>query len=149
MPLPRQAQGRPGTVVIPADWGAAHAKVIERAIATASSVGIGPAGGESHWDEGLGRTVTAAAAPVYSGTAELMVVTDTTRALTVVEDPVKQRVYEITLPYDASALIEVDQVVFVAAGDPDPMLAGRDLRVAQIEHGSRRFSRVLLAVLLD
>lgn len=149
MPRPVQAQGRPGTPVIPAGWAQSHAQVVQRAIATASSVRIGPAGGASHWDEGLGRTVTASAPAVYSGIAELMVVTDTTRALTVVEDPIKQRVYEVTLPYDATGLLEVEHVVFVQAGDPDPMLAGRDLRVAQIERGSRRFSRVLLAILLD
>lgn len=149
MPRPRQAQGRPGTAVIPAGWATSHAQVINRAVATASTVMIGPAGGASAWNEGLGRTVTAAAAPVYAGPAAVMVVTDTTRALTVVEDPIKQRVYEITLPHDATALIEVEHVVFVQAGDPDPMLAGRDLQVAQIERGSRRFSRVLLAVLLD
>lgn len=149
MPLPRQAQGRPGTPVIPTNWGQSHSAVISRVTDTASLVRIGKPGGPSAWNEGLGRTVTQPADPVYVGAAELMVVTDTTRALTVVEDPVKQRVYEVTLPYAASALIEVDHVVFVQAGDPDPMLAGRDLRVAQIERGSRRFSRVLLAVLLD
>lgn len=149
MPRPRQAQGRPGTAVIPADWAASHATVLERAVATASTVTIGPAGGAKQWDEGLGRTVTAPAAPVYTGPAELMPVSDTARALTVVEDPVKQRVFDVTLPHAAGAGIAADMVITVAAGDPDPTLAGRTLRVHAIEHGSRRFSRVLLAVLLD
>jgi hypothetical protein len=86
---------------------------------------------------------------VYAGPAELMAVSDTARALTVVEDPVKQRVYDVTLPYAASAGIEAEMVITVDPGDPDPMLAGRTLRVHAIERGSRRFSRVLLAVLLD
>lgn len=149
MPLPRQAQGRPGTPVIPVAWAASHAKVIDRATATASTVSIGTPGGTSAWNEGLGRTVTQPATPVYVGSAELMVVSDTARALTVVEDPVKSRVYDVTLPYAASVLIVPEMVITVDVNDPDPGLAGRTLRVHAIERGSRRFSRVLLAILLD
>lgn len=149
MPRPRQAMGRPGTPVIPADWAESHSRIVARAVATASKVKIGPPGGASHWDEGLGRTVTDPATAVYDGTAELMAVSDTARALTVVEDPVKQRVYDVTLPYVVGAGITPEMVITVAAGDPDPTLAGRTLRVHAVERGSRRFSRVLLAVLLD
>lgn len=149
MPRPRQAQGRPGTPVVPAGWGQSHSAVVGRAVDSASTVQIGAPGGTSAWNEGLGRTVTQPKDPVYVGAAELMVVSDTARALTVVEDPVKSRVYDVTLPYDASALVAAEMVVTVDVGDPDPMLAGRTLRVHAIERGSRRFSRVLLAVLLD
>jgi hypothetical protein len=149
MPLPRQMMGRPGTPVIPTAWAASHAAVVARVVGTASTVKIGPPGGASTWDEGLGRTVTQPATAVYTGPAELMPVSDTARALTVVEDPVKQRVFDVTLPYAAGAGIAADMVVTVDAGDPDPTLAGRTLRVHAIEHGSRRFSRILLAVLLD
>jgi len=149
MPRPRQAQGRPDTPVVPAGWAGAHSKVIDRATATASAVQIGPPGGTSSWNDGLGRTITQPASPVYVGAAELMLVSDTARALTVVEDPIKSRVYDVTLPYAASALVAVDHVITVDPADPDPMLAGRTLTVLAIERGSRRFSRVLLAVLLD
>lgn len=149
MPLPRQAQGRPGTAVIPARWAQSHAGVIDRATATASKVKIGPPGGTSAWNEGLGRTVTLPAGSIYDGPAELMAVSDTARALTVVEDPVKTRVYDVTLPYAAGAGILAEMVITVDVGDPDPTLAGRTLRVHAVERGSRRFSRVLLASLLD
>lgn len=149
MPRPTQAMGRPGTPVIPADWARSHSRVIDRATEYASSVRIGPAGGAQEWDEGLGRTVTAPASSVYAGRASLMPVSDSARALTVVEDPVKQRVYDVTLPYDAGTGIEDDMVITVDATDPDPTLAGRTLRVHAVERGSRRFSRILLAVLLD
>lgn len=149
MPLRRQSQGRPGTVVIPAGWGESHSKVIDRAVGTASTVRIGEAGGTSVWDEGLGRMVTQPKDPVYVGNAELMPVSDSARAQLVVEDPTSVRVYDVTLPYLASSAVEVDMVLTVDAGDPDPMLAGRTLRVGHIERGSRRFSRVLLATLLD
>jgi hypothetical protein len=141
--------GRPGTQVIPTDWAASHAGVIDKVTATASTVAIGQPGGTSAWNEGLGRTVTQPKDPVYAGPAELMAVSDTARALTVVEDPIKSRVYDVTLPYAATKLIVPEMVITVDTSDPDPMLAGRTLRVHAIERGSRRFSRVLLAVLLD
>jgi hypothetical protein len=67
--------------VIPAGWAASHAAVVDKAVSTASTVTIGPAGGTSAWNEGLGRTVTQPKAPVYAGAAELMAVSDTARAL--------------------------------------------------------------------
>lgn len=149
MPRPRQAHGRPGTRVIPKNWGASHARVVDQATQDASLVTIGEQGSASHWDEGLGRTVTDPVNPVYAGPASLMAVSDTARALVVVEDPTKVRVYEVTLPYIATVAVAVEQVITVDAGDADPMLAGRTLRVGHIERGSRRFSRVLLAILLD
>lgn len=149
MPLPRQAQGRPGTVVIPAGWGAAHAGVVEKALATASQVQIGAIGSAPAWNDDRGQTETTGPEPVYAGPAELMVVTDTTRALTVVEDPVKQRVYEVTLTHGATAEIAVGMGVTVDPDDTDPALAGKTLTVAAIERGTRRFSRVLLATLTD
>lgn len=150
MPLPRQAMGRPGAPVVPANWGANHAQVIDRATDDSGSlVRIGPPGGQVAWNEGRGRSETGIAPPVYVGAATLMLVSDTARALTVVEDPIKSRVYDVTLPYAASALITVGHVVQVDAADPDPMLAGKSLTVSAIERGSRRFSRILLAVLND
>jgi hypothetical protein len=149
MPRPRQSTGRPGTAVIPSGWAPAHSRVIDNATTTASTVTIGTPGGASAWNEGLGRTVTAPANPVYQGGAQLMAVSDTARIQLVVEDPTSARVYEVTLPYAAPKTITVDMVITVDAVDPDPTLAGRTLQVAHIERGSRRFSRVLLATLLD
>lgn len=147
MPLPRQSQGRPGTVVIPAGWGESHGTVVDKT--HQSLVRIGPAGGTPTRNPGTRQMETAAAAPVYVGAASLMLVSDAARALTVVEDPVTSRVYDVTLPYAASGLVAVDHVVTVDGTDPDPMLAGKRLTVSAIERGTRRFSRLLLAVLLD
>jgi hypothetical protein len=106
MPRPRQAQGRPGTPVIPAGWAESHAQVIDRALSTASTVTIGPAGGTSGLERGAGPHRHPARGRGVRRPAELMAVSDTARALTVVEDPVKTRVYDVTLPYAASAGIE-------------------------------------------
>jgi hypothetical protein len=148
MPRPRQAQGRPGTPVIPAGWAEAHSHVIDRALSTASTVTIGPAGGTSQWNEGLGRTVTQPAAAVYDGPAELMAADHgpaRDRGRGPDQDPGLRRDPALR----RLGLVAVDHVITVDAGDPDPMLAGRTLHVSAIERGTRRFSRVLLAVLLD
>lgn len=148
MPLPRPMMGRPGTPVIPIAWGESHSKVIDQATSTASTIKIGVPG-TPQWDEDLGRSVIPIVDPVYSGAADLMAVSDTARARLVVEDPVKERVYEVMLPYAAGVELASEMVLTVDAGDPDPRLSNRTLRIGHIEDGSRRFSRVLLAVLLD
>lgn len=149
MPRPTQAQGRPGTSVIPPGWQAGHAPVITRALMNAA-VTIGPAGGTTAWNEGTGQTETAAAVPVYSGAAAIMPVSDSARILTVVEDPTSTRVYDVTLSLDVAGvdLVAPDHVITVIESD-DPALTGKTLTVSGIERGTERFSRVLLAVLND
>jgi hypothetical protein len=147
--MQRHHNGSGRRVAIPGDWTSTPAAVIDSATATASTVTIGAPGGTSSWNEGLGRTITEPQNPVYVGAAELMAVSDTARAATVVEDPVKEQVYDVTLPYAASVTLAPARVIPSDVGDPDPMLAGRSLRVLAIERGSRRFSRVMLASLLD
>lgn len=147
MTRPTQAQGRPGTVVVPPEWAASHAVVVDKT--HASTVSIGTAGGPPAWNSTTKQTETAAAPPVYAGRASIMAVSNKDHLEQVVDDPTVSRIYEVTLPYAASALVAVGHVVTVASTDPDPALAGSALRVTAIERGSRRFSRVLLAVLLD
>jgi hypothetical protein len=149
MPRPTQAQGRPGTPVIPAGWQAGHAPVITRALMNAA-VTIGPAGGTTGWNEGAGQTETEAAAAVYAGAAAIMAVSDTSRILTVVEDPTSTRVYDVTLSLDAAGvdLVVPGHVITVIASD-DPALTGKTLTVSGIERGTERFSRVILALLND
>jgi hypothetical protein len=144
--MQRQHTGRPGTVVIPDDWTDAPSAVIGKTMGSTVTIG---APGQPVWDDDLGRSVVTIPEPVYTGGATLMPVSDSARALTVVEDPVQQRVYDVTLPYDTGAGIEPEMVVMVDPADSDPLLAGRILHIRAIELGSRRFSRVLLAVLDD
>lgn len=146
--MQRQHTGRPGTVVVPADWAVAPAAIVARALA--STVQIGPLTGEPQWDPGLRRTVSGGLDPVYDGPASVMAVSDSARALTVVEDPVAARVYDITLALARTGadLVQAEHVVLVTACD-DAALQGKRLHVHQVEKGTRRFSRVLLASLLD
>lgn len=149
MPRPRRSQGRPGTAVIPAGWGDAHAPVVGRTL-TNATVAIGPAGGTSSWNEGRGQTETAAAGAVYAGPASIMPVSDTARILTVVEDPTSTRVYDVTLDlsHAGADLIQAEHVIRVTGCD-DAQLVTKTLTISGIERGSQRFSRVLLAVLND
>lgn len=147
--MQRQHTGRSGTVVIPTNWGAAHGQVVDKT--HPSLVRIGPAGGTPTRNPGTRQVETVAAQPVYVGAATLMLASAVGglpgQPAVVVEDEVAEVAYEVKLPYAASALVQVGHDITVDATDPDPMLAGQVLRVASIERGSRRFSRVLLATL--
>lgn len=134
--MQRQHTGRPGTRVRPADWE--------------GEVAIGPAVGASSWNEDAGETQTATAPPVYTGPARIMPVSDSARILTVVEDPTSTRVYDVMLPLagPGADLVMVDHVVTVTSSS-DPALTGKTLQVTAVERGTARFSRVILALLLD
>jgi hypothetical protein len=146
--MQRQHTGRPDSRVIPTGWSENHAPVVDRTLA--STVQIGPAGTVPGWNEGRGQSESVGLPAVYDGPASLMVVSDTARALLVVEDPYKCRVYDVTPPLarTGAALVVVGHEITVTACD-DADLEGKRLRVAAIERGTRRFSRVLLATLLD
>jgi hypothetical protein len=135
--------------VIPANWAAGHAAVIDKT--HASTVRIGPAGSAPVRNPGTRQMETAAASPVYVGRATLMLASAVGglpgQPTVVVEDEVSVVAYEVTLPHAASTAVQVGHVITVDNADPDPALAGRSLRVASVERGSRRFSRVLLATL--
>lgn len=145
--MQRSHTGRPGTAVVPDGWAAAGGAVVDQS--HPSSVSIGQAGGAAAYNPTTNQTEAAAVAPVYVGRATLMLLqTRGDQSETVVDDPTAARKYDVTLTYAASAGVQVGHVITVAA-DPDPMLVGRTLRVEAIERGSRRFSRVLLAILLN
>jgi hypothetical protein len=142
--MQRQHTGRPGTAVIPASWGEAHSAVVDKT--HASTVRIGPAGGAPTRNPGTRQMETTPAVPVYVGSASIMLASPD-QVVTVVEDDVATAVYEVTLPYAASVAVQVGHDITVNDSDPDPALAGQVLKVAAIERGSRRFSRVLFATL--
>lgn len=144
----RQHTGRPGTTVIPADWATAPAAIVARALP--STVRIGTPATQPKWNEGRGQSESGGLVAVYTGPASIMAVSDTARAATVVEDPVTTRVYDITLALSrpGADTVGAGHTVIVDACD-DAALVGRRLEVQDAERGSRRFSRVLLATLLD
>lgn len=145
--MQRQHTGRPGTAVIPAGWALAPAAIVERTLA--STVRIGTVSTEPVWNEGLGQSESGGLEAVYTGPASIMAANDGSNP-TVVEDTVATRVYDITLALSrpGADLVASEHLVLVEACD-DPALVGRRLQVQQAERGTRRFSRVLRATLLD
>ena len=140
--------GRRG--VVPADWASHAGAVVDQATTDANcTVTVGPAaGGAPVFNPTLGYSEVPAGTPVYTGPAVIMAVSATDRRQTVAEDEVASLVYDVTLLGDATGAITIDHVVKVTASD-DPALTGRTLSVSEVERGSRRFSRVLLATLTD
>lgn len=145
MPRKRHAQGRPNAVVIPPDWQATHAAVMERTFDC--TVDIGPTGGVPTWNAEAGATLTQPAAAVYSGPATITPIVEDTEHTADAEDIVQLRRYQVKIRHNVES-IAIGHVVRVRAA-PDPMLGGRRLRVTGIEKGSRRFSRILQAVEAD
>jgi len=146
MPRP-VGYGRPGTKVFPDGWAEAHAVVVDGT--HDSTVTVGEPGGSPQWSAEAKATLTLPVAPAYTGKATITpVAQDGEQQAAVAEDVVPVRRYEVKLLH-AAAGVEVDHVVTVLAS-PDPEFAtGRRLKVTAVEKGSRRFSRVLIAVDAD
>ena len=120
------------------------AQVIDRTLDSVVRIGL-PATGEPVWDPVLEHTVPPQGTTVYSGPASLVKITDTARELTVVDQKVAVRTYQVTIRYCAEAILEEHVVDVVSSPDAD--LVGARLTMSAVERGSRRFSRVLQAVL--
>lgn len=150
--MPRRSSFGRGGPVIPAGWTATAASVLGDTIARSGcTVTIGPAGGAPGWNAANKVTETAPIPPVYNGPATITVVSDSSRRLDAVDENPRTRMYEVRLPLaqdDTTELIEIGHQVTVVT-DPDPQLAGARLRVESIERDTRRFSRILYAVLVN
>lgn len=149
MPRASSHHGRGGaSQVIPAGWADAAAPVVERSLATSGcTVRIGLPGDEPAWNPETRKVETPPAVPVYDGAAAIMLAQDTSDGeRTVADDDVQAATYEVLLPRAAGG-VEVGHQVTVVT-DPD-LPAGAVLTVTAVEHGSRRFSRVVYATLND
>lgn len=145
MPRP-VGYGRPGTKVIPDGWQESNAKVVEGTFDC--TVEVGRAGMTAQWNEANKQTESVPAAPAYDGPASITPVEqDSSNQVVDAGDVIPTRQYAVKLPW-AAAAVEVDHIVTVVTA-PDPMLAGRRLRVTSVEMSSRRFSRLLIAVDAD
>lgn len=149
MPRPLH-RGRPGSAVIPGEWQQQLAPVVANVLATSGcTIRITPRGAQPGWNATSGQTETTAAADVYAGAASITVVSNTDRDLTVVDDTITSRLYEIRLPWDAPAAADTRGQLVTVVSDPDPDLTGRTLTVQAAERDTRRFSRLLYATLTD
>lgn len=152
MPLPRQSTGRPGTVVIPPGWQAAHGAIVARTM-TATVDLHKPGATTSTWNPDTRRTEYTAA-DAYATDQKARIQAQTSRAVQPGEEQAEEALqvtgYLITLTLDRTAAEEptVGDLVTVKTSD-DPLLTGRTLRIHDVVHGSLRFERDVFATLVD
>lgn len=145
MPRP-VGYGRPDTPVFPPNWAETLAAVETNTYE--SMIIIAPAAATSTWDPELRQTVTTAADAVYDGPASLRPPTrdglDPAQQ-NVAENLVRVNELEVCLPMLTEGI--KDQMVLTIVYSPDPELADHTATVSYVEHGDRRFTRLLGATL--
>lgn len=149
MPLPRHP-GLPGSQVIPEDWAAAHAPVVDKTFDC--TVRIGPAGGAPVFNPATRRTEVPDVTPLYVGSASVSpagsgATSDGTRT-DVADDQVDDRTYLVKLPAGDTAAVQPEDVITVTAS-PNPRLVGAGLVVISTPRPGREFSRGVVARLFE
>lgn len=145
MPRP-VGYGRPGTRVVPEGWAENFAAI--ETTTYESTIIIAPAAAAPTWDPVLRQTTTTAPDAAYDGPASLRPPTRDDLApaqQNVAEDLVRVTDLEVCLPMFTGG-IEPGMVVTIV-DSPDATLTGRTATVAYVEHGDRRFTRLLGATL--
>jgi hypothetical protein len=138
--------GRPGTHVFPLAWSETNAAV--ETTTYESMIIIAPAATGPQWDPALHQTRTTAPAAAYDGPASLRPPTRDGLDLAqqnVAEDLVRNFELEVCLPMPTDGIAEHMTITIVSS--PDDTLAGRTATVTYVEHGDRRFTRLLGATL--
>lgn len=150
---PQRAYGRPGTAVIPPDWGASHAPVAAGTMT--ARVSLHHTGGTItyQWSDAEQRNVpTLPAAYATDVPARLQANRETSRGDDAVsaEESIKVSGYLISLPLDGDGVdeIAVGDTIAVTTSD-DPELEQITLRVVDIVRGSLRFERDVFASVND
>ena len=140
------ANGRPGTVVIPAGWAESLAPVVQATWMQNATVNLRKPGGTEAWSDDDDRTVTVPFDPFLTGVpANIQALTETSvPPADAVEDQVRVLGYLVTLPL-GTAPTDLDEGVLVdIVTSDDPMLDGQTMHVTDIVRGGRGFERALI-----
>lgn len=142
MPRPRQAQGRPGTPVMPADWSAGHRPVVEAAF-TASCEIRHPGGSSTSIDPVTGQTVRTPFPAHYAGPCSVEILHALEQEALTGDQQVTTLGYRVTITFDAAPQLRVDDLVKITAVDDngDPTLVGQALKVQSFARGSLAWER--------
>lgn len=148
-----RAQGRPGTAVVPPNWGASHAPVAAKTMTLPISLRH-PGSTTSTYDPSLGFTPATPHAPYTPAGLMARVQARLESARDQVaeqaEESLRRAGYLITLPLDcAPDEIAVGDLADFPSDCAEPALAGRTLLIVEIGRGSLRFERDLFGVLTD
>lgn len=142
MPRPRQAQGRPGTAVMPAVWSAGHRPVVEAAF-TASCEMRRPGDASTILDPTTGKTTRVPRPVHYAGPCSVEVLSAGEQEALTGDQQVTTVGYRVSIAYDVAPELRVDDLVKVTAVDDngDPTLVGRVLKVLSFARGSVAWER--------
>lgn len=146
MPRPRQAHGRPGTRVIPKNWGSSHAPVMEKTM-TDATCELREPGTEQVWDDPSGQMVQVPKVAYYIGGCQVQALTNDARVSVQAEDPESVANYLVTVPAIVGQ-VRGGHLLKVTTCD-DPALTDRVLVVRDVVRGSHRFERDLFCTLTD
>lgn len=155
MPRPTRAQGRPGTKVIPANWGRSHAPVATKSM-TAHCRILPPGEGPLVFDPAEKISKRSDVLPTYDGPCRIQILNAQDTVAVVAEQTQSTSGYLITLTRDPTGTND-DDIPFTSDGITlahtvhvdtcdDPDLVGRMLRIRSVVHGTERFERDLLCV---
>jgi len=148
---PQRAYGRPGTAVIPADWGLSHAPV---AAGTRNATGTlrhaADGGDEAGWDP-VNRVTVPPEGSVYATdiTARIqsLITHRSDSNVVVAEDVVITASYLVTVDLDLESVEGDTFTVATCAGDST--LVDQIFRVEHVVRGTERFERDLYCNLLE
>lgn len=136
------AQGRPGTTVIPTGWSAAHRPVVD-GTQTATCTIRKPGGTRGPFDQTTGEYQITPNPAHYDGPCRLQMMPALEQNPVTGDEQVPTATYLVTIPWDASPELAVDDVVtFIDPGpEGDPTLAGVAMRVRSFSRGSLTWER--------
>lgn len=148
MPRPTRSYGRPGTLVIPADYEESHAPVLNKTMT--ATVSLLPKGGGPNWDETTKRTDTNAGAPFAEGVlASIQAIPSGGVGSTIADDVVKVSGYYVRIPLDTAVDDVIVGSIILVTACADSTLLNRFLRITDIVRSTVQFERTMLAVLND
>lgn len=149
----RHHTGSGRAVVLPDDWAAHHAQVAEGLMTQATISLRKPGSSGSHFDAGVGHTVSTPWAPFATDVPArvLALAASTNTALEdAVDDQIRVVGYRVSIARShAEADLLPNAIITVLSCDGDPLLEGRELEVSDVVRGTHLFERDLFATLND
>lgn len=134
--------------VFPTNWGHDHGKTLANTLDSRVRVHAAT-GGTAVFDTDAGYTTVTGPAPLYTGPASVMPAQVPPGGdAPMGEELVPRRYYEIAFDHDVTWVLP-NMVITVDHCPNEPMLTGQALTVDQVERGTRRFTRHVIATLAD
>ena len=147
MPRPTRSQGRPGTPVIPCDWGPSHQPVVAKTLTGTCTIRR-PGGTKDTFNQTTGTWSVTPYAPHYTGGCRIQILSVEERNELFADEPLTTVGYRVVVDLDASSETHVADLVEVTGigGSGDPTLTGRSLTVRSFSRGTLAWERDLVCV---